>query len=421
LLTLYCVIRGVESKRRAAWFSLAIVSCALGMGCKEVMAVAPVIVLCFDRAYLASSWREILQKRAALYGGLAATWLIIGFIIATGPRSESVGFSLGFSWHEYLLAQCRVLFRYLRLCVLPHPLVADYFEWPIGSGERLLPWAMGAALLGAATMWLFFRKPALGFLGVWLFVILAPTSSFVPITSELAAERRMYLPLAAVLVAVVLGAWWLLRKVFAEREGFPELLSKILFGAALAACLGLTYLRNGDYAMEERLWFDTVEKFPNNPRAHNNLAIVYAERRDFDAAMAHFERALELKPLYPDGLYNHGNALARMGKLDDAIAQFRLALRLRPNMATAHSNLGVALANSGSLAEALTHHEEAVRRLPNSARARFNRGETLLKMGARAEARESFLRAEALATPPEASLAEQIRRRLEELERDGRP
>jgi tetratricopeptide (TPR) repeat protein len=300
--------------------------------------------------------------------------------------------------------------------VVPHPLVLDYFEWPIGSGEWLAPWVAGATLLGAGTVWLFLKKPALGFLGVWFFVILAPTSSVVPIVSEVAAERRMYLPLAAVVTAVVMGAWWLLQQVFAEREGFPELLAKVLSVAALIACVGLTILRNSDYATEERVWLDTVEKIPSNPRARNNLGIVYAERREFDAALEQFEEALRLKPLYPDGLFNYGNALAQSGRLKEAIEQFRFALRLRPTMATAHSNLGVALANSGSLAEALPHHEEAVRLLPNSARAHFNRAETLLKMGARTEAKEGFQRAASLVTAADAALGEQIRKRLEELE-----
>jgi tetratricopeptide (TPR) repeat protein len=229
----------------------------------------------------------------------------------------------------------------------------------------------------------------------------------------------MYLPLAAVLVAVVFGVWGLLQKVFAQREGLAELLAKALSAGAALACVGLTLLRNSDYATEQRIWLDTVEKFPSNPRAHNNLAILYAEHKQYDAAIKHFERALELKPLYPDGLYNYGNALARMGKLQDAIRQFRLALQLRPHMPMAHANLGVALSNSGSFAEALQHHEEAVRLMPNSARAHFNRGETLAKMGMREEARKSFQRAASLATAVESLLAEKIRNRLAELEEES--
>ena len=44
------------------------------------------------------------------------------------------------------------------------------------------------------------------------FLILAPTSSFLPIKQEAAAEQRMYLPLAAVVSLVVVGGWLILSR-----------------------------------------------------------------------------------------------------------------------------------------------------------------------------------------------------------------
>src|SRR6266478_10167003 len=45
LLTLYCGIRGVQSPRPGAWFLGAVVACGLGMGSKEVMVTAPIMML----------------------------------------------------------------------------------------------------------------------------------------------------------------------------------------------------------------------------------------------------------------------------------------------------------------------------------------------------------------------------------------
>src|ERR1019366_8509421 len=69
--------------------------------------------------------------------------------------------------------------------------------------------ALVAALV-AATVWALVRRPALGFLGAWFFLILAPSSSFVPVATETMAEHRMYLPLIAVVVLAAVAAWaWL--------------------------------------------------------------------------------------------------------------------------------------------------------------------------------------------------------------------
>ena len=77
LLTLYCVIRGATSRRSMSWYAAAVAACLLGMATKEVMATAPVIVLLYDRTFLAGSFREAWRRRYGLYLALAATWGVV--------------------------------------------------------------------------------------------------------------------------------------------------------------------------------------------------------------------------------------------------------------------------------------------------------------------------------------------------------
>ena len=95
--------------------------------------------------------------------------------------------------------------HYLRLALWPDRLVLDYgllARVPtadvIGGGLLL------TALLGV-TIAALMHRPKLAFLGAVFFLTLAPTSSILPIVSEVGAERRMYLPLAAIAVLVVLA------------------------------------------------------------------------------------------------------------------------------------------------------------------------------------------------------------------------
>jgi len=73
LLTLYASVRALTSRRETGWEIAAVVSCALGMGCKESMVTVPVVILLFDRIFVFSSFGEALRKRRWLYVGLAAT------------------------------------------------------------------------------------------------------------------------------------------------------------------------------------------------------------------------------------------------------------------------------------------------------------------------------------------------------------
>ena len=203
LLTLYCAIRGFESNRRG-WFVAAVACCAMGMASKEVMVAAPLLVLLYDRALAAGSWRAALRARWRFYLTLAATWGVLAACIAGGTRAMT-GFDLGASSLDYLKTQAGVILHYLRLSVWPDPLILDY-DWPFAkSFWQYAP--QGAAILAllAATAAGLWRNRPWALPGAWFFLILAPSSSFIPLPTMLVVEHRMYLSLAAVVCVAVLG------------------------------------------------------------------------------------------------------------------------------------------------------------------------------------------------------------------------
>ena len=132
LLTLYCVIRAWDSSSPLRWHIAAIIACALGMMCKEVMVTAPLLVLLYDYLFLSGSLGEVIRKRKALYAGLAAAWLIL-LSMLLGHSSEGVKEISG-SWTisplRYALTQFGVIVHYIRLSLWPDSLVLDY-DWPL--------------------------------------------------------------------------------------------------------------------------------------------------------------------------------------------------------------------------------------------------------------------------------------------------
>ncbi len=380
LLTLYCTLRCSQSPHPGIWCLAAIVSCASGMGSKEVMVAAPLIVLLYDRVFLAPSFRELWRRRAVLYVGLAATWLILAVLVArTSHDMTGVGMQELTSW-DYLKTEAGVIIYYLRLCFWPHPLVIDYFDWPITLSLRdgLVPGVVVVGLLSATAL-AFRRQPQLGFLGAWFFLILGPTSSFLPRVGEVAAERRMYLPLAAVVTMVVVGAYALGKRLFKAQQG---VVLGCLTGGFVAALLTLrTIQRNPDYGSELAIWRDTVAKRPNNPRAHCNLGAALGQAGRVPEAIGHFEEALRLKPDYAEAHVNLGSALFRTGKVQWAVGEYEQALRINPDDAKAHYNLGKALAQAGQVREAIGHYEQALRIEPDFAIGQNDLGAALGQAG----------------------------------------
>jgi protein O-mannosyl-transferase len=389
LLTLYCFIRSAtgpaslpdapagERARGRIWTILTVACCLLGMASKEVMVSAPLIVLLYDRTFVAGSFRLAWERRRALYLGLAATWIPLAYwvVVTGGNRGGAAGFGTSISPWTYALTQCHAIWHYLRLSVWPHPLVVDYGDWVIGGLGAAAPEALGLLLLLAGTVIALRWRPALGFLGAWFFLILAPSSSVVPLATQTIAEHRMYLPLAAPVVLAVLGlAAWL------GRSGLAVCL-------VLAVGLGfLTSSRNEDYRSAVAIWSQTLAHNPQSSRAHNNLAVALAELPGGQAdAIAHYEAALRLRPDSIEAHNNLGNMLARIpGRQADAIAQYEAALRLNPDYVEAHYDLAVSLDEiPGRQDEAIGHYEAALRLKPDYVAAYNNLANALARIPGR--------------------------------------
>ncbi len=386
LLTLYALRRSAAPSPAPRWAVLAVVSCALGMGCKEVMAAAPPAALLYDRIFLSPSFKDLLRRRWQLHAGLFSTWLILGALLATGPRTLSVGMTFrSVRPVEYLLTQAGVILHYLRLALYPHPLCLDYSDWPI---VRSLSAAMpeAAVILGllGSSLWALMRAPKLGFLGAWFFLILAPSSSIVPIVTEPAAERRMYLPLLSVVVIAVLGTHKLLR--WGERGILVRRLEGTLLALVLAAFVAVTARRNESYLSETQVWSDVLAKRPHNARALNNLGAESARQGRPDEALPLFSRALEIDPGYAEAHNNLGGIYYNQGRMAEALDQFSQAVSLRPDYGEAHLNLGLALHNRGRLDEAIGHYLSALQLAPDDPEAHNHLGAALLSRGRTAEA-----------------------------------
>ena len=379
LLCLYGFIRGTESRRSLGWFSLSVAACFLGVGCKEVMVTAPLMVLLYDRTFVSGNFREAWTRHRRLYLGLAGSWLWLGDLMV-GLHNRDVGYGLGITWWGYALTECRAVVRYLRLAVWPHPLIFDYGQYvPTEPLATVVPYALILAVLATGVLFALKRRPAVGFVGAWFFVILAPTSSVVPIAGSPMAEHRMYLPLAAVVTLVVVGVVALGKRLLKKQQGV--VLGCVASGSVVALFIFLTIQRNQDYNSELTIWQDTVEKRPANVRALENLGLTLVQLGRLQEAIGHFEQAVRIRPNQAEAHNNLGAALALTGQMQGAVEQYERALRLKPDYADAHNSLGLALEKVGRVQEAIGHFEQALRFQPDFVSAHLNLGNALEQTG----------------------------------------
>ena len=417
LATLYANVRSLPAASSRVWPITAVVACALGMGCKESMATAPVMVVLYDRIFAFGSMREALAKRWRLYLALATTWIVLAYLILPGPRSSSSGFSAGGDSWTYLVNQARMIARYLRLVFWPADLAIIYGPPAALTLGQVVPQALLVTALlvltSAALVW----NRAAGFLGAWFFVTLAPASSVIPIVTEVGAERRMYLPLMAV-IALLVGAAYRLNGV--RDKISPTLAMRIVGG--MVAVLGLvTVARNQVYQSALLLAQSNLSHWPSDaahgavgsellrvnrdeeaivelrlgastdPRSMYNLGVALFNNKRFDEAI---QVLAKLRADYPNReeipwarrIRGHIYVLQRNWPL--AIGELRIGLSMMPRdkemqalLASALDGQGIDLGTAGQHADAAAAFRRALEFDPDSASVRHNLATALLDSG----------------------------------------
>jgi len=375
LLTLYCVIRGATSPRSAPWYIAAVVASALGMGTKEVMVSAPLVIFLYDRCFLSSSFRKAWQQRWRLHVALAATGLVVVAEFFNTDFAVKRGGGDPFTTFQYLRTQAEVIVHYIRLSVWPSALVLDYLDWPVAHLSFSLVASCAAILAAlATTIWALRSRPALGFLGAFFFLVLAPTSSFLPLFGEVASERRMYLALIPLVVLLVLGFHFALMSVVAARKlTLPQCrwIATAEIAALVAILATVTAHRNHDYCSALAIWTDTAAERPGNWRAVTEVGTALAADGRTAEAIVSYQHALLLRPDYAMAWANWGVTLGMEGKFDDAVAKLQKSLELDPRSASAHYNLGLALSKQDHSDLAKAQFEQALRLDPTFSKARL--------------------------------------------------
>ena len=276
-------------------------------------------------------------------------------------RDNTAGFEAGVAPLAYLTTQFVVVPQYLGLAAIP---VGQAVDWGANLITDPAKWVAGLlfllALLVPTTAGVLMGK-RWAFPGAWFFWILAPTSTIVPLATQVAAEQRVYLPLVGLAVGVVV----FLRLGLAScgvKSACPALALTLI---AIIGCTVQTVRRNALYADPVALWADAIRNRPGNLRAYSNLFVYLTERGRLDEALELANRALELPPVKAlqteqpiswrgyQRLYNDRGVLhGMMIHPDLALADFNAAVTIAPDFASARVNRANCLVDNGRPGEA---------------------------------------------------------------------
>ncbi len=352
---------------------------------KEHAAALPAVFLLTDYFWnpgfslvgIRRNWRLYVPTLIASAVGFAFVWRVL-----SGASGSTAGFGVkDFTWYQYFFTQCRVIWDYLLMFMLPVGQNVDA-DVPISRtiSEHGAIFGLVALVAVSVAAWIYRRKIPLACYGWFTFLILiAPTSSFVPILDPL-AERRLYLPFIGLLFVVL----ELLRRWKTTRATMV-----IVLGIVLVLEAAATYQRNQLWSNAVDLWKDSVSKSPTKLRPRFQLAFAYYLGGRCEDAVTEFGKAAQFEPPKFDLLVDWALAYDCAGKGDEAIAKLKQAATLERS-AHVYSQIGMEYGKMGKNADALEALETASNLDPNFAMTYYYRGAVYLQQGNRAQAANEF-------------------------------
>jgi tetratricopeptide (TPR) repeat protein len=345
--------------------------------------------------FLASLWfgetpLKGLKDRALVFvplvvGGIAGA----AYVFRAVGVQATAGFGVqGVTPLSYLATQCHVIWRYVLMFLLPWGMNIDHAVGFSNSFLEPLPAVGAVALLAASFAALKYRRayPLAGFGWLAFLILLAPTSSVIPIADAM-TDRRLYLSSLGLLA---IGLEWL------SRQPIPSVKVSAGCAAVLVILAVLAWNRNQDYTSSERLWRASVAENPANARAHFQLAHALYASGGCEASSAEYQQAYRLGQQGADLLVDWALALDCAGQADAAAGKLKEALGKNPRSFHAHSTLGMVYGKQGRLEEALAELDRAIELNRRFDMAWTYRGNILFLMGRREEAASDFKRALAL-------------------------
>jgi hypothetical protein len=278
---------------RRRWQAASIAAAVAAMLSKETAVVLPLLVATHAWVFAASP-AQVFAPRWRFWLAVAATWGVLAAALLVERGSYGELREIQHAPLAYLATQASVILHYVRLACWPTGQTFDY-GWPLVNGlaEAAASIAVvGAAVVGAA--WGVWQRRLWGWPAAAFFLLLAPTSSVLPV-ADVANEHRMYLPLACLIGLAVTAMAAALARVGTIYPAAGKALRACAVLAATSAVLSLgmaTHLRNRLYHDRWLLWTDTLAKRPDNPRANSIVALMLANRGRVDESLVLARRAV---------------------------------------------------------------------------------------------------------------------------------
>jgi tetratricopeptide (TPR) repeat protein len=351
-----------------ALFLLAILSKALAIS-------LPLVLLLLDYYGGRKYDRKMLLEKIP-YLIIAAAGGMIAFL---GRNTLNLpGTADTYSFIDRVLLGSYSTIGYLWKILFPSKLCAIYYNQETINGSlRIEFWfyllLFILILFVTVYSWRYSKKIFFGLM--FFFLTIVPVLPFFNLPLPIMADRYSYLPSLGLFFLVAVGSQEFGNKLTAKiNSRAPRFILGAILGLYIIWLGSMAYSRTKVWMDGVTLWSDVISFYPNDSGSYKNRGTAYLTAGKYYEAKIDFDKALNLRPDYPDALIGRGIAFVTQNYFNDALKDFSNAITYDPQNAPAYFNQGFTLSNLGRFAEAIQSYSRAIGLKHDYGEAYVNRG-----------------------------------------------
>ncbi len=382
MLTLLAYARYARKSRPSIGRYLTVVIVfGLGLMCKPTLVTLPFVLLLLDYWPL-GRWHRVKSKEQRA----RSQWSIVGrrvaekiplfvlsavsCVVTLYAQKQALEARLDLSFIERADNAAVSYVTYLAQMFYPIHLAVLY---PYSEGGlKLAPVVLSLLLLVIISVIFVLSRRKYPFLLVgwlWYLGMLVPMIGFIQVGLQPRADRYTYLPQIGLYILITWGALELPGR-WRGKYGALGVIGAII----ITALIGCSRVQTSYWETSETLWGHAIDTTSNNYVAIYNLGNVLLRKRQPEAAIALFQKAIQIKPDLERPYVDTGSAFMLLGQPDEAIVYYERASEIKPDLPEVWSNLGTAFLSKGQVDEAIQSYQKAVAIKPDSADMRYNLG-----------------------------------------------
>lgn len=310
--------------------------------------------------------------------------LIFGIVAIGAQRSASaLDGIVNYTFGDRILFSCYSLMTYLWKLFVPINL-SCFYNYPEkgASGFPAVFYVTPIVMLLLA--FIVYRSMRYGkdvmFGFIFFIVTIALVLQLLPVGDAIMADRSTYIPYIGLFFII---ARFINNIIENKYKKLTSLKTPVIIALAVFCiiCCYLTAQRSMVWYDSISLWSDAIKKYDKAPKSFNNRGLTYYEQKEYDKALADYNRTIQLRDDYPDAHYNRGVVYFTFKRYDEALEDYTIAIRQAPTFAKAYNNRGNIYHLKGQYKEAIEDYNKALEHSPTFGKVYCDRAGTYYTTG----------------------------------------